>query len=134
MMFSDCVDYNMCLGGVEKGAHDQQYLTKTLLAGLPPVERRVAEMRSGKAPTGVTPNENRQALEQSQVTLCHPKAQGAETTQVINLHRSLFVSNAGLEVGKKLKSSPQSSHYWPHIDEKESAPWSQMEKFPLCEG
>eukprot|EP00884_Botryococcus_braunii_P013203 jgi/Botrbrau1/21884/Bobra.0249s0013.1 len=49
-----------------KGAHDQHFLTKTLLAGLPPVEKRVQEMRSGKAPTGATVLENRQALEQSQ--------------------------------------------------------------------
>jgi hypothetical protein len=52
---------------VVQTAHDQAYLTKTLLSHLPPVEQRVAEMRSGRGPTGATPLQNQEALAQSQV-------------------------------------------------------------------
>jgi len=35
---------------VQTATHDKSFLVKHLLAGLPPVTRRVAEMRANRAP------------------------------------------------------------------------------------
>ena len=43
--FTDC-----CRCATQQTAHDKSFLVKQLLTGLPPVTRRVAEMRAGKAP------------------------------------------------------------------------------------
>ncbi len=51
--------------GVLQTAHDKAYLAKNLLAGLPPVTKRVAEMRAGRSP-GPNNSQAQAEVDQSQ--------------------------------------------------------------------